>query len=223
MAIAPAVLFDLDGTLVDSAGDLTAAVNALREGFGWAPQPVDMVRPAISVGALAILARGLPELAEAERAKRLDDFLEAYRERIGLHGGLFPGIAQALAAIEQAGAAWGVVTNKRESLARIVLERLDLASRCAVLIGGDTLARCKPDPMPVREACARIGVTPAQAVFVGDDARDIAAGRAAGTRTLAVAWGFHAAGDEPAHWNADAVLQTPADLLRDGMLAARAA
>ena len=176
------------------------------------------MRGAISAGARAILACGIPELPEAQRDARLDAFLACYRARIGRHGGLFDGIAPVLAQLEAAGSRWGVVTNKREDLARIVLDRLALSARCAVLIGGDTLARCKPDPLPVLTACERVGVLPSQAVFVGDDARDIAAGRGAGVRTIAVRWGFHLADDDPAGWAADAVVDTPADLLRDGVL-----
>ncbi len=212
-ALLPAILFDLDGTLVDSAGDLTAAVNDVRADLGFAPVPVAQVREAISAGARAILARGLPELSERERETRIDALLESYRGHIGRHGGLFPGIAEVLARIETAGSRWGVVTNKREGLARIVLDRLDLASRSAVLIGGDTLARHKPDPLPVLAACAELGVTTRQAVFIGDDPRDVAAGRGAGTRVLAVRWGFHAAEDDPSGWGADAVLDAPAELL----------
>lgn len=213
-------LFDLDGTLVDSSADLAAAVNEVRATLALAPVPVAQVRCAISAGARAILAHGIPELPEAQRDARLEAFLDFYRTGIGRHGGLFDGIAQVLAQLEAAGSRWGVVTNKREDLARIVLDRLALSARCAVLIGGDTLARCKPDPLPVVTACERVDVPPSHAVFVGDDARDIAAGRGAGTRTIAVRWGFHAGDDDPATWGADGVIDTPADLLREGMLRA---
>ena len=218
--IAPLVLFDLDGTLVDSVGDLTAALNDVRARFALAPVACEQVRTAISWGARAILGQGLPELEEAEREAQRDVFLEHYRERIGENDRLFPGIAQVLAAIEAAGSRWGIVTNKREDLARRVVERLDLDARCAILIGGDTLARCKPDPLPVVTACQRLGVACAQAVFVGDDRRDIEAGRSAGTRTLAVRWGFHAHADDPAGWGADAVLDEPIRLLDAGVLSA---
>lgn len=218
--IAPAILFDLDGTLVDSAADLTAAVNDLRRELGLASVPVVQVRDAISAGARAILARGLPELPQAQREAHVEALLEAYRGHIGRHSGLFPGIAQVLAAIEEAGSRWGVVTNKREDLARIMLERLDLSARSGVLIGGDTLARHKPDPLPVTTACEWLGVSPSEAVFVGDDTRDIAAGRSAGTRVVAVRWGFHAADDDPGIWGADAVVDAPGELLQACVLPA---
>lgn len=219
-AIAPLVLFDLDGTLVDSVGDLTAALNDVRIHLGLVAVTEAQVRTAISSGARAILGQGLPELPPEARDAQRERFLDCYRERIGENDRLFPGIAQVLEAIEQGGSRWGVVTNKREDLARRVVERLDLAARCAVLIGGDTLARCKPDPLPVVTACERLGVAPARAIFAGDDRRDIEAGRGAGTRTVAVRWGFHAGDDDPSGWGADAVVDAPLQLLRAGVLCA---
>lgn len=220
--IAPLVLFDLDGTLVDSVGDLTTALNDVRARFSLAPVALAQVRTAISSGARAILGQGLPELSDAEREAQRDVFLAFYRERIGESDRLFPGIAAVLAAIDEAGSRWGVVTNKREDLARRVVERLDLGARCAILIGGDTLARCKPDPLPVVTACQRLGVACDRSVFIGDDRRDIEAGRSAGTRTLAVRWGFHADVDDPAGWGADAVVDEPIHLLGAGVLSAAA-
>ncbi|MCX7555434.1 HAD-IA family hydrolase [Xanthomonadaceae bacterium JHOS43] len=218
MSLRPLALFDLDGTLVDSAGDLTAAVNEVRAQLTLSPVSVAQVRGAISSGGRAILASGIPEVAEAERESRLDAFLAIYRDKIGYHGGLFTGIAEVLSHIEAAGSRWGVVTNKREDLARVVLERLGLAGRCSVLIGGDTLPRCKPDPLPVVTACEWLEVLPSRAVFIGDDARDVAAGSGAGARTIAVRWGFHPAGDDPGAWGADAVVDSASDLLAPGAL-----
>lgn len=214
----PVVLFDLDGTLVDSSVDLLAAVNDVRAREGLAPVPVTQILGVISQGARAILAQGIPELSDAEREARLADTINIYRGHIGRHGGLFPGITEVLAHIETQGSRWGVVTNKQEELAVIVLEQLGLSERCAVLIGGDTLARAKPDPMPVRVACERLGASPSQAAFIGDDVRDITAGRAAGTRVIAVRWGFHPVDEDPVDWGADTVIDTPLDLLRDGVL-----
>lgn len=218
LRIAPLVLFDLDGTLVDSVGDLTAALNDVRLRLGLAVVPQAQVRSAISRGARAILGDGLPEVPELEREAQREVFLACYRERIGENDRLFPGIAEVLDAIESCGSRWGIVTNKREDLARRVTQCLGLDRRSAILIGGDTLARCKPDPLPVTTACERLGVAPPLTVFVGDDRRDIEAGRGAGTRTLAVRWGFHSATDDPAGWGADAVVDQPLDLLGDGIL-----
>ncbi|HET9047821.1 MAG TPA: phosphoglycolate phosphatase [Chiayiivirga sp.] len=211
--LAAAILFDLDGTLVDSSGDLTAAINVVRADLGLAPVPVEQVRTAISSGSRAILSLGLPELEAQEREVRVEQFLRVYQALIGEHDGLFPGIDAVLEALESAGSRWGVVTNKREDLARIVLDRLGLSQRCAVLIGGNTLARNKPDPLPVVTACERLGVSPQAAVFVGDDARDVAAGRAAGSTTVAVRWGFHPSDSDPAGWGADWVIDRPDQLL----------
>ena len=220
--IAPLVLFDLDGTLVDSVGDLGAALNDVRASLGLAPVTLERVRTAISSGARAILGQGLPELVESEREAQREAFLDCYRARIGENDRLFPGIAEVLVSIEAAGSRWGVVTNKREDLARRVVERLALDSRCAILIGGDTLARCKPDPLPVATACQRLGVPVDHAVFAGDDRRDIEAGRGAGARTIAVRWGFHADADDPSRWGADVVVEYPLDLLGKGVLDAGA-
>lgn len=217
--IAPVVLFDLDGTLVDSSGDLAAALNAVRASLGLAPIATAQIRSAISVGARAILSQGIPEQpAEALIASHLDAFFEHYLACLGTRDHLFDGIPEVLTAIEAQGSRWGIVSNKREDLARLVIERLGLDRRCAVLIGGNTLARSKPDPLPVVTACQRLGIEPSQAVFIGDDARDIEAGRAAGTGTVAVRWGFHADADDPACWGADFVLETPQQLLHSGAL-----
>lgn len=218
-AMAPLVLFDLDGTLVDSAIDLAAAVNDVRAELALPAVPVEQVRGAISAGARAILTLGLPELPEDDRYACVESFLAFYIQRIGHGGGLFDGIADLLALIEDAGSRWGVVTNKREDLAHRVMDQLGLSGRCAVLIGGDTLERCKPDPLPVLTACQRVGVAPQHTVFIGDDQRDVQAGRAAGCRTIAVRWGFHPAGDDPDFWGADLVVGAPIELLRAGALA----
>ncbi len=211
--LAPVILFDLDGTLVDSSGDLGAALNDVRADLDLPALPASRIRNVISGGARAILERGLPELDEHQRLDQVDALLLAYKGHIGGHSDLFPGIAEVLTNIERAGSRWGVVTNKREDLARTVLERLSLVSRSAILIGGDTLARHKPDPLPVQVACERMGVTPDRAVFIGDDPRDIAAGRGAGTRVIAVRWGFHIPETDPDTWGADAVVDSPDELM----------
>ncbi len=218
-SIAPLVLFDLDGTLVDSSGDLAAAANAVRADLDMEPVPASQVRNAISGGSLTILAAAIPELTPDQRLPLVDAFLEEYRRNIGRYDVLFDGIAQVLDAIEAAGSRWGIVSNKRESLSRLVVERIGLAPRCAVLIGGDTTPRPKPDPLPLFTACARVGADPAQTVFVGDDLRDVLAGRAAACATVAAAWGFQPAQTDYAAWNADRIARAPLDLLQSGALA----
>lgn len=218
--IARAVLFDLDGTLVDSAADLCAAANAMRARIDLAPLPVSELRPAVSRGGRAMLAIALPHLDAGAREAWVEPFLAAYAQAIATHSRLFDGIDAVLAAIEADGACWGIVTNKPEGLARALVREIGLDRRCAVLVGGDTLPQRKPDPQPLWFACDQLGVAPAHAVYVGDDARDIEAARAAGMRAIAAAWGYRDATDRIEDWGADQVLAEPLDLLREDALRA---
>jgi N-acetyl-D-muramate 6-phosphate phosphatase len=217
-AVVRAVLFDLDGTLVDTAPDMWAAANALCAELGHPPVTLEQFRPKVSKGGRAMVQLAFRDPADADLDRLLQRFLERYGQQIAVHSQLFDGMPGVLAAIEAAGIAWGVVTNKPEQLAHGVMEGLGLADRCAVLIGGDTLAVKKPDPLPLREACRRIGIAPAEALYVGDDLRDIVAARAAPMRSIAAAWGYIAADDDPASWGADAVLARPDQLLAHGWL-----
>ncbi len=219
--IAPLVLFDLDGTLVDSSGDLCAAANKLRAELDLPPVPVEQVRCAISSGTVTILAAALPELSPEQRLRLAEPYIEVYRDLIGQNDVLFNGIQDVLAAIENAGSRWGIVSNKRESLTQLVADRLGLSPRCAVLIGGDTTPRPKPDPLPVLIACERVGIAPSVVVFIGDDLRDVQAGNAAGCSTVAVAWGFQPADTDYTTFGANHIAFTPHELLLPGVLAAR--
>lgn len=220
-SIAKAVLFDLDGTLVDSLGDLHAAVQCVADTLGRAPVSLDAVRPAVSRGGRAMLASAFPDLDEATIESLLQSFLDHYADAIAAHSAPFDGIAQVLERIERAGARWGIVTNKAEALARKLVDALGLLPRCAVLIGGDTLAQRKPHPLQLQVACERLGIACDAAVYVGDDQRDAAAARAAGMRAIAAAWGYRDAGDDIHAWGADAVLASPHDLLAPGAMRAR--
>lgn len=219
--VAQAVLFDLDGTLVDSIGDLHAAVQHVADRLGRGPVPVQTVRPAVSRGGRGMLAAAFPDLDAAARETLLEPFLAHYAGAIAVHTRLFDGIAQVLAQIEASGARWGIVTNKAEALARQLVDALGLSDRCSVLIGGDTLAERKPHPLPLQVACARLGVACADALYIGDDQRDAAAARAAGMRCIAAAWGYRDGADDITAWGVDAVLAMPSDLLAPGALRAR--
>ena len=206
-----AVLFDLDGTLADSAPDLVAALATLCAEIGRAePDPVAVSR-VVSAGGRAILRCGLPGIDEAQVEALLPRYLDLYAARGNVSTRLYDGIDEVLRDLEGQGIAWGIVTNKVAWLAAPVVEKLGLARRCGALVAGDTLARRKPDPDPVLHACALLEVDPARTLFVGDDLRDIEAGRAAGTRTIAAAWGYLNGGD-PADWGADAIAATVAAL-----------
>ncbi len=199
-----AVLFDLDGTLVDTAPDLAAAVNRLRVEDGRAALDEAELRPLVSKGGRALLARAYPESDPAALEARLPRFLAAYAEALVVHSRPFPGIEALLDQLESHGCRWGIVTNKPEALARGVLAGLGWTARCAVLVGGDTLPLRKPDPAPLAHAVARLGVPPGACAYVGDDARDIAAGNAAGMPTAVALWGYREAGDCPSRWPASA-------------------
>ena len=210
-AAVQAVLFDLDGTLADSAPDLVAALATLCAEIGRAePDPVAVSR-VVSAGGRAILRCGLPGIDEAQVEALLPRYLDLYAARGNASTRLYDGIDEVLRDLEGQGIAWGIVTNKLAWLAAPVVEKLGLARRCGALVAGDTLARRKPDPDPVLHACALLEVDPARTLFVGDDLRDIEAGRAAGTRTIAAAWGYLNGGD-PADWGADAIAATVAAL-----------
>ncbi|RPE82046.1 phosphoglycolate phosphatase [Vulcaniibacterium tengchongense] len=207
-----AVLFDLDGTLLDSAPDMLAAANAMRAARGEAPMALAALRPHVSKGARAMVAAAFPQADAAERESWIPEFLAHYQRELGRHGAPFPGIDAMLERLEAAGSAWGIVTNKPEYLARALLPLLGWEARCAVLIGGDTLGVRKPDPLPLRVAAERLGVAPAQCVYVGDDERDIVAARAAGMPSLVALWGYRLAEDDPIAWQADAMIDSPARL-----------
>ncbi|WP_323522669.1 phosphoglycolate phosphatase [Xanthomonas nasturtii] len=204
-----AALFDLDGTLLDSAPDMLATVNAMLAERERAPIALEQLRPVVSKGARAMVGVAFAELDDAARADLVPEFLRRYEGLIGTHSQLFDGVEALLSRLEAAGCIWGVVTNKPESLARLILPQLGWQQRCAVLIGGDTLPERKPHPLPLLTAAERIGVAPAQCVYVGDDERDILAARAANMPSVAVLWGYRLHDDVPARWQADVLVDQP--------------
>jgi phosphoglycolate phosphatase len=206
-------LFDLDGTLLDSAPDMLATANRLRDTRGMAPMTLAQIRPHVSKGSRAMLAAAFPQLDVAAREAMVPLFLETYLQELGRHSMLFDDIAAMLGALEADGTSWGIVTNKPEYLAREILPQLGWESRCAVLIGGDTLAEKKPHPLPLLVAAERMGFATGDCVYVGDDERDIQASRAAGMPCIAALWGYRQDHERPMEWGADVVLATPADLL----------
>ncbi len=206
-----AVLFDLDGTLADSAPDLVAAMATLCDELGEPPPDAAAVTRVVSAGGKAILRQGLPGADAVRIDALLPRYLELYATRGNHATRLYDGVDAMLRGLEARGVPWGIVTNKAGWLAGPVVEHLGLAARCAVLVAGDTLPQRKPDPAPVHHACAQIGVAAANTIFVGDDLRDVEAGRAAGARTIAAAWGYLNGGD-PYAWGADVVVARVDDL-----------
>ena len=219
--IAPLVLFDLDGTLVDSAVDLLNAINVLAAREGHAPATLARLRPVVSKGARAMLAITFPDYDEERREALRQPFLDIYAAAISAHSTPFEGVAEVLAEVEAAGARWGIVSNKPHYLCVGVVAAMGWSERCAVLLGGDSLPQRKPDPEPLWHACQALGVEPAQAVYVGDDERDIVAARRAGLKSVAALWGYRLEHEDPYAWQADAAVEQPRDLLLPGMLSIR--
>ncbi len=208
-----AVLFDMDGTLLDSAPDFIAVCQAMRLERGLAAVDDQLIRDQISGGARAMVASAFSMTTEAEgfEALRLE-FLERYQQHCAVLTRPFAGIESLLADIEHAKLVWGVATNKPLRFAEPIMQQLGLAQRSAVLVCPDHVSRSKPDPEMILLACAKIGIAANATLFVGDDARDIEAGRAAGCKTVAVTWGYIHPEDNPNHWGADAIIEHPAEL-----------
>jgi len=207
------VLFDLDGTLLDSAPDLYAALKRQCEEEGAPVPPYAPVREVVSRGARAVLRCAFGPLGEPAVDARVERYLALYEEVMGQGTRPFEGIEALLVQLEAAGVRWGIVTNKAGFLTDELLRRIGWSDRPAAVVSGDTLPVKKPDPAPVQLACERAGIDPARSLFVGDDRRDVMAGAAAGLYTVAVGWGYLDGGD-PREWNADVVLDTPAQFAR---------
>ena len=209
-----AVLFDLDGTLVDTAPDMGGALNNLLIEENFEPLPLETIRPFVSQGGLVLTRLGFAHRVPENRIEPLRQrFLQHYRAMVADNSRLFDGFDDTLTRLEAHAIPWGIVTNKPEWLTHPLLEQLQLRSRAGVVIGGDTLAKRKPDPLPLVVAAQRLGAECSACVYVGDDERDIIAGRAAGMHTLVAAWGYIEPEIDYHAWQADAVIEQPGDLL----------
>jgi 2-phosphoglycolate phosphatase len=210
-----AVLFDLDGTLIDTAPDMAGALNNLLIEENREPLPYSSIRPYVSQGGLVLTRLGFGDsVTEAEIEPLRQRFLQHYRAIVADESRLFDGFEQVLESLEARSILWGIVTNKPDWLTHPLLDQLQLSSRCAVVIGGDTLAQRKPHPLPLQVAAERIGVDCRQCVYVGDDERDIVAGRAAQMKTLIAAYGYIEDAAAIPAWNADGIIDKPLDLLQ---------
>lgn len=208
-----AILFDLDGTLADTAPDLAAAMNRVRVLRGLEPTPYEVLRQVASAGARGLIgaAFGLkPEDAGYDELRIA--FLDNYEAAIAEQSSLFAGIDNLLAELQEQNFIWGIVTNKAARFTNRLVPQIGL-QRAECVISGDTTPHSKPHPEPLLEAARRLGRIPGECWYVGDDLRDIQAGKAAGMTTIAAAWGY-CGNVEPATWNADAVMATPAALLQ---------
>ena len=219
--IAPLVLFDLDGTLLDSARDLHAAMEMLLAEKGEPSVDFAVFRPVVSKGARAMLKRSFARADEQQREALLPEFLAHYESALAAHSRLFDGVAEVLSQIEAQSSRWGIVTNKPFYLAQPLVEKLGWSQRSAILLGGDSLPRKKPDPDQLLHACAVLGVKPEQVVYVGDDERDVQAANAAGMRSIGALWGYRPDDDDPERWQADDLAELPLDLISRGLLRSR--
>jgi phosphoglycolate phosphatase len=214
-----AVLFDLDGTLVDTAPDMGAALNNLLIEENMQPLPLAVIRPLVSQGGLVLTRLGFAgKVPEAEIEPLRQRYLQHYHAIVADESRLFEGYAEILDELEARSIPWGIVTNKPEWLTHPLLEQLDLASRTGIVIGGDTLEQRKPHPLPLQVAAQRLGVSCDNCVYVGDDERDIVAGKAAYMKTLVAAYGYIEDAASIETWQADGVIDQPQDLLGHPLL-----
>lgn len=207
------VLFDLDGTLADTAPDLHQALNSVLAEQGRPPMPLQQVRPAASHGAIAMLRLGFPDATEEALLSLRHRFIHHYRANLDRHTTLFPGTLTMLAGLEARGIAWGIVTNKPADLTEPLLQALGLRQRAVCVVSGDTTAHAKPHPGPLLHACELLGCEPAAAIYVGDSSKDVEAARSAGMRVVVAGYGYMDGADCAGQWAADHIIARPADLL----------
>lgn len=208
------VLFDLDGTLVDTAPDLASAVNRMLEARARPALSLELLRPLASHGARGLLGRAFG-LAPGEQGfeELRQEFFREYASALCKHSALFPQMAETLDELEGAGLRWGIVTNKIARFTEPLVQALGLYERAACVVSGDTTPHAKPHPAPLLHALSAVGVAAGHAVYVGDDLRDVQAGQAAGIRTVAAAYGYLGDGLPVENWGADRVITHPLDLL----------
>jgi 2-phosphoglycolate phosphatase len=208
-----AVLFDLDGTLADTAPDMARTVNQMRTRRGLQPVSTESVRAHVSSGARGMLHAAFDIRSDhPDYAAMREEFLNLYADNLCVDTCLFPGMMQLLDRLEADDIAWGVVTNKFERFARPLIDDLGLGKRAAVVIGGDTCPRAKPFPDPLLFAAATMGVAPMNTLYVGDDERDVLAARAAGMPVVVAGYGYLGDGPPPSLWNSDGIVSSPAEL-----------
>ncbi len=208
-----AVLFDLDGTFADTAPDLGYAVNLMRKARNLPPVPEEKTRPVTSSGARGLLGAGFGITPDhADYLAMRDEFLNLYEANLCRDTRLFDGMAELINSLEARQLTWGIVTNKAERFALPLMKLLGYGTRSACVIGGDTTGKMKPHPEPLYAAAKAIQIAPEHCLYVGDDERDIQAGRAAGMKTIAVRYGY-LNGSDPAAWGADAIVDKPLNII----------
>jgi 2-phosphoglycolate phosphatase len=208
-----AVLFDLDGTLLDSAPDLVATLNHLRVGYGLQAMPVDELRHFVSRGPLGLIKAGMPPCDDETLELWLSEFLDHYENNYYIQSRPFEGVDTLLSDLTNMNVPWGIVTNKKESLSRSILEKTGLLLSTSTLICGDSVSKAKPHPEPVLAACSEIELVPEQVLMVGDDMRDIEAGRRAGCDTAFALYGYAARETHSDLPTSTVLINSPQDVL----------
>ncbi len=207
------VLFDLDGTLVDTAPDLILCLNKALSSYGFATAAADAIKPFISFGAAAMIDKILNRsISEELKSDILETMLDLYQNNIAERTVFFEGMSDTLDSIEAQGLKWGVVTNKLERFTHPLMDALELTNRASCIISGDTTANPKPHIEPMLAACKQAAVRPQECVYIGDASHDITAGKNAQMKTLAALYGYLKSGDTPAAWGADALIESPEQL-----------
>lgn len=208
------MLFDLDGTLVDTAPDMVAVLQDLQREHGQEAISYDVARMSVSNGALGLIRIAFPDADEEQRSDLHQQYLQRYTSNVCRRSAVFPGLEALLDRLDAASRPWGIVTNKPARMTDPLLNKLGLADRSACVVSGDTLNQRKPHPAPLLHACDLAGFDPKSTVYVGDAERDVEAGRRAGMATIAVSYGYVMADDDPESWGADRIAADTTELLQ---------
>ena len=198
-----AVLFDLDGTLVDTALDMVGVLSDMLDSHGGDKLPYELARASVSNGSLALIRLAFPRADERTTLELQQEYLDRYEITVCRESILFPGMPELIDTLDRNSLPWGIVTNKPARFTRPLLDQLNISERAACAISGDTLAERKPHPAPLLLASRKMGIEPEQTIYVGDAQRDIEAGRRAGMSTIGVTYGYITAEDNPDLWEAD--------------------
>ena len=209
-----AVLFDLDGTLIDTAPDMVAVLNQMQQDYGADPLSYEDARANVSNGAIGLLRLAFPAAKESDFEALHREYLKRYEGSVCMESRIFPDMPELLDELDGRKCPWGVVTNKPQRMTDSLLAALGLTSRVCCAVSGDTLPQRKPDPAPLLLGCQQAGTSPKRTVYVGDAARDMEAGRAAGMATIAAAYGYIVPGDDPATWEPDAIASDTKELAK---------
>ncbi|MFN7096615.1 MAG: HAD family hydrolase [Gammaproteobacteria bacterium] len=199
------LLFDLDGTLLDTAPELAQAANTLYKKYGKPEQPFDILRPLAGDGAMAFIELVFGTGNQNQSALR-QEFIDIYLTQFGQYTEFFPGVETLIQHFDEIHYPWGIVTNKPRYLTKTTLQRFPLLDKALIVVCGDTLKKGKPHPEPVLHACKKLALTPAECAFIGDHERDIIAGRAAGTFTMVARYGYLSTNTDPADWHANVII-----------------